>query len=126
MENYIEDEELENEEYNYKEEAEKIKKDKKIIFYDDDFDIEDKRYFSIIPAELKEIDESEKLLSNCINKKCKYNKTLEKAKEIFINTLFFILICFPEDMTNWLCPLFLFHNKKRFFYIIIILNVSLI
>lgn len=91
MENYIEDEELENEEYNYKEEAEKIKKDKKIIFYDDDFDIEDKRYFSIIPAELKEIDESEKLLSNCINKKCKYNKTLEKAKEIFINTISQIL-----------------------------------
>ena len=91
MENYIEDEELENEEYNYKEEAEKIKKDKKIIFYDDDIDIEDKRYFSIIPAELKEIDESEKLLSNCINKKCKYNKTLEKAKEIFINTISQIL-----------------------------------
>ena len=91
MENYIEDEELENEEYNYKEEAEKIKKDKKIIFYDDDFDIEDKRYFSIIPAELKEIDESEKLLSNCINKRCKYNKTLEKAKEIFINTISQIL-----------------------------------
>ena len=91
MENYIEDEELENEEYNYKEEAEKIKKDKKIIFYDDDFDIEDKRYFSIIPAELKEIDESEKLLSNCINKRCKYNKTLEKTKEIFINTISQIL-----------------------------------
>ena len=91
MEDYIEGEELEDEEYNYKEEAEKIKKDKKIIFYDDDFDIEDKRYFSIIPAELKEIDESEKLLSNCINKRCKYNKTLEKAKEIFINTISQIL-----------------------------------
>ena len=91
MEDYIEDKELENEKYNYKEEAEKIKKDKKIIFYDDDFDIEDKRYFSIIPAELKEIDESEKLLSNCINKKCKYNKRLEKAKEIFINTISQIL-----------------------------------
>ena len=77
--------------YDYKIEAEKIKKDKKIIFYDDDFDIEDKRYFSIIPTELKEIDESEKLLSNCINKKCKYNKTLEKAKEIFINTISQIL-----------------------------------
>ena len=91
MEEYIEDKELENEEYDYKKEAEKIKKDKKIIFYDDDFDIEDKRYFSIIPAELKEIDESEKLLSNCINKRCKYNKTLEKAKEIFINTISQIL-----------------------------------
>jgi len=77
--------------YDYKIEAEKIKKDKKIIFYDDDFDIEDKRYFSIIPTELKEIDESEKLLSNCINKKCKYNKTLEKAKEIFINIISQIL-----------------------------------
>ena len=91
MEDYIEDKELEDEKYNYKEEAEKIKKDKKIIFYDDDFDIKDKRYFSIIPIELKEIDESEKLLSNCINKKCKYNKTLEKAKEIFINTISQIL-----------------------------------
>lgn len=91
MEDYIEGEELEDEKYNYKIEAEKVKKDKKIIFYDDDFDIEDKRYFSIIPAELKEIDESEKLLSNCINKRCKYNKTLEKAKEIFINTISQIL-----------------------------------
>ena len=91
MEDYIECEELEDEKYNYKIEAEKVKKDKKIIFYDDDFDIEDKRYFSIIPAELKEIDESEKLLSNCINKRCKYNKTLEKAKEIFINTISQIL-----------------------------------
>ena len=91
MEDYIEDKELEDEKYNYKEEVEKIKKDKKIIFYDDDFDIKDKRYFSIIPIELKEIDESEKLLSNCINKKCKYNKTLEKAKEIFINTISQIL-----------------------------------
>lgn len=91
MEDYIEDKELEDEKYNYKEEAEKIKKDKKIIFYDDDFDIKDKRYFSIIPIELKEIDESEKLLSNCINKKCKYNKRLEKAKEIFINTISQIL-----------------------------------
>ena len=91
MEDYIEGEELEDEKYNYKIEAEKVKKNKKIIFYDDDFDIEDKRYFSIIPAELKEIDESEKLLSNCINKKCKYNKTLEKAKEIFINTISQIL-----------------------------------
>ena len=91
MEDYIECEELEDEKYNYKIEAEKVKKNKKIIFYDDDFDIEDKRYFSIIPAELKEIDESEKLLSNCINKRCKYNKTLEKAKEIFINTISQIL-----------------------------------
>ena len=91
MEDYIEGEELEDEKYNYKIEDEKVKKDKKIIFYDDDFDIEDKRYFSIIPAELKEIDESEKLLSNCINKRCKYNKTLEKAKEIFINTISQIL-----------------------------------
>lgn len=91
MEDYIEGEELEDEKYNYKIEAEKVKKDKKIIFYDDDFDIEDKRYFSIIPAELKDIDESEKLLSNCINKRCKYNKTLEKAKEIFINTISQIL-----------------------------------
>ena len=91
MEDYIEDKELEDEKYNYKEESEKIKKDKKIIFYDDDFDIKDKRYFSIIPIELKEIDESEKLLSNCINKKCKYNKRLEKAKEIFINTISQIL-----------------------------------
>lgn len=91
MEDYIEGEELEDEKYNYKIEAEKVKKNKKIIFYDDDFDIEDKRYFSIIPAELKEIDESEKLLSNCINKRCKYNKTLEKAKEIFINTISQIL-----------------------------------
>lgn len=72
--------------YNYKEEIEKIKKDKNIIFYYDYFDANDHRRYKISSNYLQLIDELEKKLSEAINRKYKDN-----AKEEFIKIISEIL-----------------------------------
>ena len=67
--------------YDYKEEVEKIKKEKNVTFYYDFCDDEKKRY-SILPRNIKQIDELEKLLSEAIN-----DKYSENQKEEFIKII---------------------------------------
>ena len=67
--------------YDYKEEVEKIKKEKNVTFYYDFCDDEKKRY-SILPRNIKQIDELEKLLSEAIN-----DKYSENPKEEFIKII---------------------------------------
>ena len=73
--------------YNYKEEVEKILKEKNVTFYYDfDLDKNDERRYKILPETLKQIDELEKQLSKAINRKYKDN-----AKEEFIKTILEII-----------------------------------
>ena len=73
--------------YNYKEEVEKILKEKNVTFYYDfDLDKNDERRYKILPETLKQIDELEKQLSEAINRKYKDN-----AKEEFIKTILEII-----------------------------------
>ena len=67
--------------YNYKEEVEKILKEKNVTFYYDFCDDEKKRY-SILPRNLKQIDELEKLLSEAVNENYKNNQKEEFIKII--------------------------------------------
>ena len=67
--------------YDYKEEVEKIKKEKNVTFYYDFCDDEKKRY-SILPRNIKQIDELEKLLSEAINENYKNNQKEEFIKII--------------------------------------------
>ena len=69
--------------YNYKEEVEKIKKEKNVTFYYDfDLDINDKRQYKILPETLKQIDELEKYLSEAVNEKYSENQKEEFIKLI--------------------------------------------
>ena len=67
--------------YDYKEEVEKIKKEKNVTFYYDFCDDEKKRY-SILPRNIKQIDELEKLLSEAVNENYKNNQKEEFIKII--------------------------------------------
>ena len=67
--------------YNYKEEVEKILKEKNVTFYYDFCDDEKKRY-SILPRNIKQIDELEKLLSEAVNENYKNNQKEEFIKII--------------------------------------------
>ena len=67
--------------YDYKEEVEKIKKEKNVTFYYDFCDDEKKRY-SILPRNIKQIDELEKLLSEAVNENYSENQKEEFIKII--------------------------------------------
>ena len=79
--------------YNYKEEVEKIKKEKNVTFYYDfDLDINDDRRYKISSRYLQLIDELEKCLSKAINEKYRENQ-----KEEFIKLISEIL---DEEIKN--------------------------
>ena len=83
--------------YNYREEIDKIIKEKNIVFYDKDFDEGDERRYNISADRLKEIDRLEKKLSLKLNRrheKCLSPEYKDKitgipltSKEYFIETL---------------------------------------
>ena len=68
--------------YNYKEEVEKILKEKNITFYYDYFDINDNRRYKISSRYLELIDELEKYLSEAVNEKYSENQKEEFIKLI--------------------------------------------
>ena len=71
--------------YNYKEEVEKILKEKNVTFYYDsdlNLDINDERQYKILPETLKQIDELEKYLSEAVNEKYSENQKEEFIKLI--------------------------------------------
>jgi len=72
-----------NEIYNFKKESEKIKQEKQIFFYDNCFEENDNRRFSVSANDLKEIDRLEKKISEIINEKYNLEKRInEKIMEI--------------------------------------------
>lgn len=80
-------------EYNYKEEVNKILKEKNITLYDNRFPENDKRRYDFFPIFAQRVDKAEKALSEEINKINKNN-----SKKVFIESIKKILEVEQESL----------------------------